>query len=713
MSFVRRLAAALLAAMLCCLASAGSPPTITGLSPTEGTMYGGTAVTLAGSGFTGAMGVYFGNIRATRFTVDSDTQITAIAPAQPPGTSVMFDIVTPTGGMVHPIGYFTYVVPPELRPTVTHISPARGPASGGTTVTFTGTNLANTHQVRFGNVAAGFTVVSDTQVTATTPASPAGMVSTELTTAYGIADGSFGTFFEFIPQPTITGVSPTEGSMFGGTAVTLAGGGFTGATGVRFGNVAAASFTVDSDTQITAIAPPQPLGTSVMFEVFTPDGGGMVHPIGYFTYVVPPELRPTLTGASPARVSAAGGTQVVLTGTNLAGASSLRFGGFPAASFTVDSPTRITATTPAVASPGFVTIDVTTPYGGADSPFGFEFVAAPTLTGVAPATANAAGGTTLVLSGSGFADATAVVLGGVAARAFTVESDSRITAIAPPHATGPAAVEVSAPGGTATLASGMVFADLAVRGACGTAMGQARPTPPAGTSLCSAGLASSVASVQGEFSWTCAGQNGGADAPRCTAPWAAAGGTGSRATLDLPEAAVNNGWTLETASFQHTLPAPLPPGASTSHWPLHLRLTGGAAGSSARLTVHYSTPVPLGAVYLKHGPSPEGLQCSGTTCAQPHWYTLAPSAALFAADRRSVTLTLTDGGLGDSDDVPGQITDPGLPVLLAAPAGGGNGGGPASAVPVPALNPWAIALLALCFPALGHLRGTRQSLSKQ
>jgi hypothetical protein len=53
--------------------------------------------------------------------------------------------------------------------------------------------------------------------------------------------------------PTITEISPTFG--LGGTIVTITGTDFTGATAVRFNGVAAASFTVDSATTITATAP--------------------------------------------------------------------------------------------------------------------------------------------------------------------------------------------------------------------------------------------------------------------------------------------------------------------------------------------------------------------------------------------------------------------------------------------------------------------------
>ncbi|NVN92962.1 MAG: fibronectin type III domain-containing protein [Desulfuromonadales bacterium] len=61
--------------------------------------------------------------------------------------------------------------------------------------------------------------------------------------------------------PTITTISPTIGPLSGGTSVTIIGTGFTGATAVNFGSTSAASFIVNSDTQITAISPTGSAGT--------------------------------------------------------------------------------------------------------------------------------------------------------------------------------------------------------------------------------------------------------------------------------------------------------------------------------------------------------------------------------------------------------------------------------------------------------------------
>ncbi|MBV5323510.1 IPT/TIG domain-containing protein, partial [bacterium] len=58
-----------------------------------------------------------------------------------------------------------------LTPTITGILPSRGLATGGSQVVISGTSLANASAVKFGTTStAGFTVVSDTQITAIVPA---------------------------------------------------------------------------------------------------------------------------------------------------------------------------------------------------------------------------------------------------------------------------------------------------------------------------------------------------------------------------------------------------------------------------------------------------------------------------------------------------------------------------------------------------------------
>lgn len=76
----------------------------------------------------------------------------------------------------------------------------------------------------------------------------------------------------------------------------------------------------------------------------------------------PPGPLPDLVSLLPTSGPTAGGTSVVLTGTDFTGATAVSFGGVAAASFTVDSSTQITAVTPALTA-GAKDVSVTTPYG--------------------------------------------------------------------------------------------------------------------------------------------------------------------------------------------------------------------------------------------------------------------------------------------------------------------------------------------------------------
>ena len=163
--------------------------------------------------------------------------------------------------------------------------------------------------------------------------------------------------------------------------------------------------------------------------------------------VTPAGNAPTVTGVAPSSGPAAGGTSVAITGTNFTGASAVTFGGTPAASFTVNSATSITAITPA-GTAGAADVSVTAnSITGTDSG-AFTYVAAPTVTSIAPSTGTTAGGTAVTITGTNFTGATAVTIGGTAATGVTVVSPTSITATTPAGSAGAANVAVTTPGGT-------------------------------------------------------------------------------------------------------------------------------------------------------------------------------------------------------------------------------------------------------------------------
>jgi uncharacterized repeat protein (TIGR03803 family) len=198
----------------------------------------GSPVSILGQGFTGSTAVSFGGVNATKFTVVSDNYVTANVPTG--GKTGTVTVVRPSGNL-NSIQQF------KVTPTVASFSPPSGPI--GTSVTLNGTGLTQATKVTFGGVTATtFTVNSDSKITATVP-SGAKTGKIAVTTPGGTATSSA----TFSVTPTILSFSPPSGKV--GTVVTINGTGLTQTTGVSFGGVAATTFSVVSDIQITATVP--------------------------------------------------------------------------------------------------------------------------------------------------------------------------------------------------------------------------------------------------------------------------------------------------------------------------------------------------------------------------------------------------------------------------------------------------------------------------
>lgn len=171
---------------------------------------------------------------------------------------------------------------PPPPPTLTSVSPATGITTGGTSVTLTGTGFTGATGVTFDGLAASFTVNSPTQISATTPAHAAGAVSVVVTTPNGFNPVN-SLFTYVVPPPTVTEVTPAMGSTLGGTSVTITGTGFTGATGVTFGTIAASNVVVVNATTITATTP---AGAAGAVSVVVTGPGGFNAANSLYTYAV-------------------------------------------------------------------------------------------------------------------------------------------------------------------------------------------------------------------------------------------------------------------------------------------------------------------------------------------------------------------------------------------------------------------------------------------
>jgi large repetitive protein len=435
----------------------GVAPVVTSITPTSGSVAGGTTVTITGTGFTSASTVRFGTTAGTSMTFVSDTQITIRSPARAAG---LVDIrVTTVGGTsaIVAADQFTYFA----VPVITSLSPNSGPSSGGTLVTITGTGFTNTSAVSFGGTAGtGMNFVSATQITVLSPPSVSGgTVDVRITTIGGtsaiVAADRF-TYTGFVP--TITSLSPSSGTRSGGTTVTITGTGFTSASTVSFGGTAGTSITFINTTRLTVRSPARSAGGTVDVTVTTVGGTSAIVPEDQFTYT---GIAPTVTGLAPA--SGPAGTLVTITGTGFTSASTVSFGGTAATSVTFVNTTRLTALSPSGSAGGTVDVRVTTVGGTSAIVTADRYTYSdgpPTITGISPANGPLAGGTTVTITGTGFTSATTVSFGGTSGTSVTFISATQISARSPAHAAGVVDVTVTTVGGTSGTSAADQFTYL-------------------------------------------------------------------------------------------------------------------------------------------------------------------------------------------------------------------------------------------------------------
>ena len=345
---------------------------MSGLSPGVGLELGGTDVTISGSGFANAAAVDFGSSPATNYMVVSGTEIEATAPA---GSGVVdVSVTTPVGtSSASSADHFTY----DAVPTVTSVSPAAGGTGGGDVVTVTGTGFDGVTGVEFGSTpAASYSVVSASEISATSPSGIVGTADVEVSNPVGTSADSVADLFEYEVTPVVTAVSPPAGLPTGGGLVTISGSELAGATAVDFGTVAVTNYVVESSTQVIVTAPAASVGT-VEVTITNAVGTSVTSSADDYTY----ELTPTVTAISPVTGPSSGNTSVTITGTSFTGATSVEFGSQAASAYTVDSPTEITATSPPVAA-STVDVTVTTPSGTSSTSSADQFTYEGVSTGV-------------------------------------------------------------------------------------------------------------------------------------------------------------------------------------------------------------------------------------------------------------------------------------------------------------------------------------------
>ena len=395
------------------------PPTFGIISPDHGPIGGGTHVTITGTNFNhdgGSIVVSIGGTIADSVMVNSTT-ITAVTPVHTAGAQDII-IRNGDGGAVTALAAYTYIGPPGFDT----ILPVSGSTLGGTPVTITGTNFiaGSLLNVTIGGVGAtNIHRVSDTSITANTPAGIAGSQVVNITNG----DGQFNISgrFTYVTPPAFGTISPTYGPIAGGTTITITGSGFIDGTSfdVSIGGNHTAKISVNSTT-IIATTPAGIAGSQV---VNITNGDGQFNNSGRFTYMGPMSV----SGISPAYGPITGGTAVTITGSGFVPGPSLHvtIGRATATNPVRNDATNITAVTSS-GTAGAQDVAVTNGDGltTISKPGAYTYEGPPVFTNITPASGTIAGGTAVIIIGTNFVNGTlaSVTIGGTVTPAVLVNS---------------------------------------------------------------------------------------------------------------------------------------------------------------------------------------------------------------------------------------------------------------------------------------------------
>ena len=425
------------------------PPTVTSITPAEGSTEGGLAVVVKGTNFTkvGTTTVKFGSEEATEVSVVSATEIKAKSPSASAAGKATVNVHDEFGTSSSAVS-FTYYAPP----TVTSFSPTAGPTTGGTVVKIKGTNFLKAATVTVGAAATNVEWKSETEVWAKTAAGTAGEDEVKVTDAGGTGKSGSSDEFTYVTPPTVTSIAPAEGTTTGGTEVVIKGTGFEEGSTVTIG-AAATGVEYVGPTELKAKTAAASAAGKDKVVVALPDG---VVSTGTteFTYVEPP----TVTSITPAEGSTEGGLAVVVKGTNFTkvGTTTVKFGSEEATEVSVVSATEIKAKSPSASAAGKATVNVHDEFGTSSSAVSFTYYAPPTVTSFSPTAGPTTGGTVVKIKGTNFLKAATVTVG-AAATNVEWKSETEVWAKTAAGTAGEDEVKVTDAGGTGKSGSSDEF----------------------------------------------------------------------------------------------------------------------------------------------------------------------------------------------------------------------------------------------------------------
>jgi len=234
-------------------------PVISEVSPSMGSLEGGTEITIIGTGFLSRVKVFIDGSEASSVRILFPTKIMAKTPPSTPGIKDI-EVINRDGQEATLENAFTY----NPLPQISRIIPDNGRLAGGTKITIQGSSFLPDAKVLIhidGNafvLASSIQVMSPNIITAVTPSGEPGLKDVVVRNPdrqeIVLPDG-----FIYNPLPKITDISPNHGPNSGGTKIIIRGTGFLQGAQVIIGKRSGTA-QVQDDTTIEAVTPKNPPG---------------------------------------------------------------------------------------------------------------------------------------------------------------------------------------------------------------------------------------------------------------------------------------------------------------------------------------------------------------------------------------------------------------------------------------------------------------------
>ncbi len=410
---------------------------ISKVSPAEGTVTGGTPVTISGSGFSGDTKVLIGGKPAIGVQVVDDSEVLALTPPGVFGFQPVH-IVNERGIGTLKKGFFYF-----SQPKVATVAPAAGPTAGGTEILLTGSGFTAKAQVWLGsNQASVLEVQGTSKIRISAPPGAPGAVAVKVKTKYGateLPNGFVYTDDKGTAATKILAIAPPKGPLAGGKAVTIVANGLASKddTTVLFAGKLAKITSVSPGAHTVVVKTPKGAKEGPADVTLITSKGTHVSKGGYVY-----DQSVEIDSITPAFGPPSGNTKITIKGTGFSkGKPLVRIGALPAATVVVVSDSELQAVTPPGSS-GYVNVMVQVDNDQAVLPNGFAYSGQKlALYVVFPDNGAQAGGTLVHVYGSGFDKSMQVLFGDKPATHLTFVDPTHVTVKTPPGKVGAVGVK--------------------------------------------------------------------------------------------------------------------------------------------------------------------------------------------------------------------------------------------------------------------------------